>query len=77
MNTIRIYIAALIGAAIFLSYIAGAHTGNIRCQARVANTTAEQIAINTKIKGKINETVLHTGVADVRRILHEKYTITE
>ena len=54
MNTIRIYIAALIGAAIFLSYIAGANIGNVRCQARVANTTAEQIAINTKIKGKIN-----------------------
>ena len=74
---IRIYFAALIGAAIFFAYITGVHVGNVRCDARVANANAQQIITDTQIVGKANETVMHTGVRDIRRILREQYTISE
>ena len=37
---IRIYFAALIGAAIFLSYFVGVHVANIRCNERIASAVA-------------------------------------
>ena len=74
---IRIYIAALIGAVIFLSYFMGAHVANIKCGERIANANTEQIILNTRIMEQTNETVFHTGADDVRRILREKYTIVE
>jgi len=77
MKTIRVYIAAAIAVAIFLSYVAGVRIGVIRCKMHLADTVMEQISINTKIMEKTNEVVLHTGGADIRRILREKYTITE
>ena len=73
----RLYIAALGGAAIFLAYVTGVHVGNVRCGERVANANSEQILLNTTIMGQANETAVHTGVRDIRRILHEKYTIAE
>jgi hypothetical protein len=43
----------------------------------VADMRAKQIVLDTQISGEINETVIHTGVGDIRRILYEKYTIAE
>ena len=77
MKMIRIYFAVAIAAAIFLAYITGVYVGNVRCNARIANDNVARMIINTKIMGKTNDAVLHTGVGDIRRILHEKYTIAE
>ena len=74
---IRIYCAALLCAAIFLSYFIGGHVANIKCRERIANANVEQVIINTHIIRKTNDTVMHTGVGDIRRILREKYTIAE
>lgn len=74
---IRLYLAAIFMAAIFFAFITGVYMGRVKCSARVANANAEQFIINTKIKEIANETVMHTGGDDVRRILREKYTITE
>ena len=74
---IRIYFAAAVAVAIFLAYITGVHIGNVRCDARISHAIAEQMVNNTESVGKINDTVLHTGVRDIRRILREKYTIAE
>ena len=74
---IRIYLAVAMVAAIFLAYITGVHVGNVRCDVRMANAIAEQINQQTQIIEATNETVLHTGSGDIRRILHEKYTIAE
>ncbi|MBO4625832.1 MAG: hypothetical protein J5679_00950 [Alphaproteobacteria bacterium] len=73
----RIYVAAAIAAAIFLSYIAGAHMGNVRCQIHTGDTATKQLVNNIQLAEDTNEMVLHTGVDDVRRILHEKYSIAE
>lgn len=74
---IRIYFAAAVAAAIFLAYITGVHVGNVRCDARIAIATANQINQNTQIIEVTNETVFHTGLGDIRRVLREKYTIAE
>jgi len=74
---IRIYFAALVCVAIFLSYFIGIHVGNVRCNTRIAESNIEHIVRDAKIMEKTNEVVYHTGTADVRRILHEKYTIAE
>lgn len=74
---IRFYCAALLCAAIFLSYFVGGHIANIKCRERVANANVAQIISDTKTIGDINDTVFRTGVGDIRRILHQKYTIGE
>lgn len=73
----RIYLAALICAAIFFAYFIGRHVESIKCDGRIADAISQRIIIDTKIIEETNETVFHTGLRDVRRILHEKYTITE
>ena len=74
---IRLYFAAAFVAAIFFAYITGVHVGNIKCGTRIANANAERMILDNEIIRKTNETVFHTGVRDVRRILHDKYTIAE
>lgn len=74
---LRFYIAVAFVTAFFLAYITGVHVGNVRCDAHVADMRAKQIVLDTQISGEINETVIHTGVGDIRRILYEKYTIAE
>lgn len=74
---IRFYVAALFSAAIFLSYFVGVHVANIRCRERISNANVEQIMMHAEITENTNDTVLHTGVGDIRRILYEKYTIAE
>ena len=71
------YCATLFGVAIFLSYVMGVHVGKLKCDARIANMNTNEIIVNTKQIGNINETVFHTGVGNIRRILREKYTIAE
>ena len=74
---IRLYCAALIGGAFFLSYFVGGHIANVKCNERAANANVERMMDNTKIIEETNETVFHTSVGDIRSILREKYTIAE
>ena len=73
----RLYLAAITLAAIFFAFITGVYIGRVKCSASVANANAEQINNNYKIREVANETVMHTGGDDVRRVLREKYTIAE
>ena len=73
----RIYYAALICVAFFCCFATGVAVGRARCNARVAVNSYEHIVQNVKQSGDINETVLHTNLGDIRRILREKYTIAE
>lgn len=73
----RFYYVALVGATIFLAYVTGQHVGNIKCDRRIAQTSYDQIVTNNKIIEQTNEKVFHTGVRNMRRILHDKYTIAE
>ncbi len=77
LKMLRIYFAAVVIAAIFLSYFIGAHVANIKCNEHIANAISEQSVTNNNLLENTNETVFHTSVGDIRRILYEKYTIAE
>lgn len=68
------------GAAVAIAaalYFCGRGVGAARCRAdTVAQSLQTQAQIIKKTE-KINETVLRTGLGDIRRIMHEKYTIAE
>ena len=74
---IRVYFAAILGGAIFFAYFIGVHIANIKCNERIANANLNQMVINATAMEKTNDTVLHTGISDIRRILRERYTIAE
>ena len=73
----KIYLIALMCATIVGAYFYGKSVGVAQCEKQYLqnqiNTTQQQ-KINERV---INETVYKTGVRDIRRILHDKYTITE
>ena len=71
------YYAMLLGVAIFFVYLIGVYVGGVKYRAKIANANYEQIITNTKIMEQTNEVVLHTGVGNIRHILHEKYTIAD
>ena len=73
----KIYMFILIGALCTVFYFYGLNVGKSKCE--IKNYT-EQINIsnqNDKQKRILNDTVYKTGVRDIRRILHDKYTIGE
>ena len=74
---IKLYMFILIGALCTVFYFYGLNVGKSKCE--IKNYT-EQINIsnqNDKQKRILNDTVYKTGVRDIRRILHDKYTIGE
>ena len=73
----KIYLIVLMCATIVGAYFYGKSVGVAQCEKQYLqnqiNTTQQQ-KINERV---INETVYKTGVRDIRRILRDKYTITE
>jgi len=59
------------------AYFYGVNITNAKCQIRQTeqqNKNATQIIQNQRV---IHDTVYKTGLVDIRRILHDKYTIAE
>ena len=72
-----IVIIAAICAAIFFAYVMGKKIEAAQCRAEIIAASVKQIKENQKIKREINAESYNIGVIDIRRILHEKYTIAE
>ena len=64
-------------AAMFFSYVAGMRVGREKCRVDVASQTGAIQSQAIKIMGDVNAETFNRGVGDIRRILHEKYTIAE
>ena len=64
-------------AAIFFSYGAGVRVGRAKCNAQTEHNVAIQQSEIIKTMESVNAETFNTGVRDIRRILHEKYTIAE
>lgn len=73
----NMYLFGTIGLAVLLAYFAGRGVGMARCQANMAAQSSQTQIQIIKQTEKINETVLRTNLGDIRRIMHEKYTIAE
>ena len=73
----RFYFVLAGATAIFFAYWIGVDDGYEKCSRENLSDTALQQMQIIKIKEKVNEDVAGTGVGDIRRVLHEKYTIHE
>lgn len=59
------------------AYFVGGQVALQKCERQIAEIKAENQFTVINTIGKINEETFNTGVRDIRRILHEQYTIVE
>ena len=62
---------------IFGSYFYGKTIGVSKCEIKNFQNQIETTNQNQTKERIINDTVYKTGLGDIRRILHDKYTIAE
>lgn len=75
MNKIYFYGAGVAVCAAL--YFCGRTVGASRCRADTATANMQTQIYLIKQTEKVNAEVFNLGVGDIRRILHEKYTIAE
>jgi len=77
----KIYLIILVCVITVGAYFYGANLATEKCRARnFENALTEQKQQDQQFNQEqrmINETVYKTGVGDIRRILHDKYTIAQ
>ena len=66
------FVCVVLGA-----YWVGRHVGKTQCNVHVAEMHIESQKQVIKAMGDIDVEMAGTGVRDIRRILRERYTITE
>lgn len=71
------YLFIACGALVAFAYWAGGRVASQKCAVQIAEIRASQQSINMENMVKLNEKVMGTGVRDIRRVLHQKYTIAE
>lgn len=75
MNKLYLILAMLV--AIFFVYLAGINAGVQKCQKNSVRDDITQQQNLIQVKEKINAEVISTGTDDIRRCLHQKYTIAD
>ncbi|MBR4806501.1 MAG: hypothetical protein IKZ64_01625 [Alphaproteobacteria bacterium] len=73
----RIYLIIAILCIVGGAYLLGAQVAQRKCELRAAQNQTNEIIQTISIQRKTDEKVYNTGVHDIRRILHTKYTIAE
>lgn len=75
----RMYLilAAMAAVLMFCLYYAGFLNGQQKCQKNVAQNNVQQQMDLIYIKEQINAEVITAGTDDIRKRLHEKYTIAD
>ncbi len=74
---VRIYLLVVVVGGILGAYWCGWRVATERCQRTMINTVAQEQIKIFKIQEKVNAEVFNHGVGDIRRILRERYTISE
>ena len=75
MNKIYCLVGVAVAALIF--YLMGERAGRLQCAKNQNEDVVIQQSEIVKLQGDINAETFNRGVADIRRVLREKYTITE
>lgn len=75
----KLYLLVAAVAAVFVigMYYAGFTSGHQRCQKKITENNTQMQNEIIKIQGVVNAETYRRGVADIRKRLYEKYTITE
>ena len=74
---IKLYVVIAIGAMCTVFYFYGLNVGNSKCRLENFQEQMNTTKNNQIQERRLNETVYKTGLGDIRRILRDKYTITE
>ena len=72
-----VFIAALGVALILFAYYTGVRDGKHRCNMQISENVAQQQIHLIKLQEKIHAETVRSNTGDIRRVLHEKYTIAE
>ena len=75
----RMYLILAAVVAVFIAcvYCTGFSSGYQRCQKKITENNTQMQNEIIKIQGVVNAETYRRGVADIRKRLYEKYTITE
>lgn len=73
----RVYVFIMMIALVLGACFAGCAVGRAKSKEKCTETVAVQYVQTVKQMEKINEQTNHTAVRDIRRILHERYTIAQ
>ncbi len=73
----KMYFLLMVLGAIVFVYFAGERAGRLKCVKKQTESEMVQQSQIVKLQGDVNEETFNRGVADIRRVLREKYTITE
>ena len=73
----KIYLIIAVVCIIFGAYEFGLQIARKKCEAQAAQNQTNEIVKTISIQRVSDEKVYHTGVDDIRRILHAKYSIAE
>lgn len=74
---IKLYLTILICAIVYGAFFYGKNVGASKCEIQKLHNQIYVIDQNKTKERNINDMVYKTGVRDIRRILHDKYTIAE
>ena len=73
----KIYVVALFGALCTVFYFYGLNVGKSKCEIKNIQQQINTVQETKQKERIINEKVYKTGVGDIRRILHNEYTIKQ
>ena len=73
----KIYLIIAILIIVGGAYLLGNQVAQRKCETRVAQNQTSEIIQTISMQRETDEKVYNTGVRDIRRILHTKYTIAE
>ena len=74
---IKLYLIGFVCAIVCGAYFYGQSVGNSRCKIQNFQNQINLIKQDNTKQRIINDKVYKTGADDIRRILHDKYTIAE
>lgn len=77
VKMVKLYLMVAIGALVCGAYFYGVNITRTKCRAESIQNSLIEIQQIQKNKKEIHETVYKTGVADIRCILRDEYTIAE
>lgn len=73
----KLYVLCAVAVVVVAAFFIGTMVGKLQCRESVAIEKSNTQSQIIKTIGEINAETLHTGTDDIRRILHQNYTIAE
>ncbi len=73
----KLYLLGMVGALVMGAYFYGVNIERAKCKTKYLQNDFETMVQTQQKQKVIHDTVYKTGVADIRRVLFDKYTIAE